>query len=581
MGQTMSDALPRPEDDDTPPADPFEAELVAYLDGELDPAAARRVEARLATDPAAREKAAALKKTYDLLDYLPRPEPSPDFTTKTLDRLPAVKAAAAPADPPSSSVPVVIQTGPLPLPAAERQPARRGLWAAGLLVAVGACAAAGYFASATLRPAQPQAAAAAPEELPISDRGVVENLPLYAAADDLDFVRALAESEYFGDAPGGVAGAKAAPLQLVPAAKPSGLAFEALAESFKALPPTRQDAIRELHKQLAELPDADERGRLVRVLEVYAIWLDRLPPTERKSVLAAATGAHRLDEVRALRERQWVESLPLAQRDKLRGLPAAEKAELIGQWRRAEAERREEWELAREHADDIAADRAPWPFGDPALKKEVVEFVRATFHTDRPLRSRLTKAEFERLSRAFDEAEARSGWAWHAYGKAAYDLTRKYEAWLLPEPAAGEPVTRPDQLPRQAERYTRGPGAKLLQVHEGKWPDFALAVHNLSQFPKGGERLPPLGPAKAADFREPLRSFVAKDLSRVLTLQEKRNLEQAEGKWPDYPREVTRLARLHNLSAPGMMLPGAPRQWDAMYRTRPTSGPGRGPTGRP
>ena len=37
-----------------PPLDPFEAELVAYLDGELDPAAAGRVEARLATDPAAR-----------------------------------------------------------------------------------------------------------------------------------------------------------------------------------------------------------------------------------------------------------------------------------------------------------------------------------------------------------------------------------------------------------------------------------------------------------------------------------------------------------------------------------------------
>src|SRR5205807_1877 len=87
---------------DGPDPDPFEAELVAYLDGELDPAAARKVEARLAKDPAARARAAELKKSFDLLDYLPRPEPSPTFTTRTLDKLPVVpsglsSAAAAPA----------------------------------------------------------------------------------------------------------------------------------------------------------------------------------------------------------------------------------------------------------------------------------------------------------------------------------------------------------------------------------------------------------------------------------------------------------------------------------------------------
>src|SRR5262249_20930595 len=52
--------------------DPEEAELIAYLDGELDPADARRVEDRLDEDPTFRAKADALKKSYDLLDYLPR-----------------------------------------------------------------------------------------------------------------------------------------------------------------------------------------------------------------------------------------------------------------------------------------------------------------------------------------------------------------------------------------------------------------------------------------------------------------------------------------------------------------------------
>ena len=72
---------PLPNDDVAPPTDPFEAELVAYLDGELDPAAARRIETKLASDPQARAKATALKKTFDLLDYLPKPEPSATFTT--------------------------------------------------------------------------------------------------------------------------------------------------------------------------------------------------------------------------------------------------------------------------------------------------------------------------------------------------------------------------------------------------------------------------------------------------------------------------------------------------------------------
>src|SRR5689334_1695542 len=67
------------------------ADLVAYLDGELTGAAARAVEAKLALNPAARAEAESLKRTWDLLDYLPRPEPSPSFTERTLSRLAPVR----------------------------------------------------------------------------------------------------------------------------------------------------------------------------------------------------------------------------------------------------------------------------------------------------------------------------------------------------------------------------------------------------------------------------------------------------------------------------------------------------------
>src|SRR5437588_9479528 len=62
-------------------------ELVAYLDGELDEPTARAVEARLNVDPAAREEADTLQRTWELLDYLPRAEPSSSFTHRTMERL--------------------------------------------------------------------------------------------------------------------------------------------------------------------------------------------------------------------------------------------------------------------------------------------------------------------------------------------------------------------------------------------------------------------------------------------------------------------------------------------------------------
>ena len=82
-----------PPPDDLP--DPVEVELVAFLDGELEPSQAHDVEAKLAADAGLRARAAALKKTFDLLDFLPQPEPSPEFATRTLDRLPAAKSGTA------------------------------------------------------------------------------------------------------------------------------------------------------------------------------------------------------------------------------------------------------------------------------------------------------------------------------------------------------------------------------------------------------------------------------------------------------------------------------------------------------
>ena len=92
----MRDDPDRTHGDDPKSAAPSadDTELIAYLDGELDAASSVRVEARLARDPAARAAAEAYKKSYDLLDYLPKPEPRPDFTARTITRLQPITVAS-------------------------------------------------------------------------------------------------------------------------------------------------------------------------------------------------------------------------------------------------------------------------------------------------------------------------------------------------------------------------------------------------------------------------------------------------------------------------------------------------------
>jgi len=64
-----------------------QTELVSYLDGELDETAAAKVEARLNLDVRVRSEADALRKTWELLDYLAKPSPSANFTNRTLERI--------------------------------------------------------------------------------------------------------------------------------------------------------------------------------------------------------------------------------------------------------------------------------------------------------------------------------------------------------------------------------------------------------------------------------------------------------------------------------------------------------------
>ncbi|HZT78794.1 MAG TPA: hypothetical protein VFA26_01120 [Gemmataceae bacterium] len=157
---------PRPLSDDE------REDLTAYLDGELDEQSARELEAKLGRDPNTRAEAEALKRTWDLLDYLPQPEPSPSFTQRTLSRISTLRPAA--------------KTGPV---------ARRRLWPMALAWAAGILlAAAGGYAGSTFLSGRDRD----DEEL-VRDLRVIENKRLYEQADDLNFLRQLDHPDLFGD----------------------------------------------------------------------------------------------------------------------------------------------------------------------------------------------------------------------------------------------------------------------------------------------------------------------------------------------------------------------------------------------
>lgn len=147
-------------------------ELVAYLDGELSEDEAHAVEAKLSRDPKARAEAEGLRKTWELLEYLPRPEPSPNFTNRTLDRVSALRPTVA-------------------TPRPNRwKPLWFGLgWAAAVLLV----AASGFGGALFFHPVD-----RTDEDLS-RDLRVIENRRLYEAVGDIEFLKALDHPDLFGD----------------------------------------------------------------------------------------------------------------------------------------------------------------------------------------------------------------------------------------------------------------------------------------------------------------------------------------------------------------------------------------------
>ena len=149
--------------------------LTAYLDGELDEQASQAFEARLSRDPELRAEADALKRTWEMLDYLPKPEPSTNFTHRTLERLAVLDTAPA-----------------VPVSAPGRWAWLTPVtWAAAMLVAM----AGGLYTAHRLWPVpQPVAEKADFEAKMARNLGPIENLRVFGNVSNIDEARQIAEA---------------------------------------------------------------------------------------------------------------------------------------------------------------------------------------------------------------------------------------------------------------------------------------------------------------------------------------------------------------------------------------------------
>jgi anti-sigma factor RsiW len=165
------------------------ADLVAYLDGELSGEEARLIESRISLDARYRAEAETLKRTWDLLDFLPRADPSPSFTEKTISKV-------VPISQPKETASTTARLGAGAVVGRSRRWKRVlfGLgWAAALVLAAWG----GYSGYSALAPREPG------EQELIRDLRLIENKRYYDLLDDMDFLRRLDDPDLFGEEGGG------------------------------------------------------------------------------------------------------------------------------------------------------------------------------------------------------------------------------------------------------------------------------------------------------------------------------------------------------------------------------------------
>lgn len=326
--------------------------------------------------------------------------------------------------------------------------------------------------------------------------------------------------------------------------------YERIKQEWKAflkLPETKRDRLRGIDFELKYEPPAT-RARLWAVLDRYTSWRERLDEKDRQQIDSAPDAATRLEVIKALREREWVAHLPKGERDQIERAAPAERAALVEKFRQKERQRRADWQAASR------LQREPLP---PHPQPDFWPQVR--MYLNKSLVPTLTHTEREELNKA-----ARSSWP--EYAQQITDKAEKHPIQVPPSERPGVMSFR--DLPKEFTQalLDRPPrprdldGEKLRNL-QGRWPNFALAVDRVARGRKLALPDKPLGPCKPDEFVPAVRRFI-EELRKDAAAAKK--LDEAQGKWPDYPFVVMELAKDKDKGkrVPGTFLPGPKKFWD-------------------
>ena len=269
---------PTPKDDDT-----LQEQLVAYLDGELDPSSSAAIEQRLSEEAEVRLQLMQLQQTWDMLDVLPQSQVGDSFTQSTVE-LVALRAADDVDD-------LRVQT---------RRRTRLGyLVAATALLLVGVV---GYLVV--------YAVVSSPNRRLLADLPVVHHLDVYRHVESVEFLQLLDKEGLFAEQSvqttamedfGETLSARQQRLAAMPASEK--LELERKKERFDRLTPEQQDELRQLHETVQHDPQSE---RLQQVMLRYNEWLKTLAAGQRAELLSlpAEERVHRIRDAMSRQEEQ-------------------------------------------------------------------------------------------------------------------------------------------------------------------------------------------------------------------------------------------------------------------------------------
>jgi hypothetical protein len=323
-------------------------------------------------------------------------------------------------------------------------------------------------------------------------------------------------------------------------------------KAFWELSPEERERLRRLDHDLHET-DAHTQKRLLNILDRYAAWLERLPEADRQQIAAVDKG-DRLKVIRSVRDRQYVESLPLKLREELTQLPASERRTQIDQLHQEDRKLRLACvQLAMYRPEAPAKPSTPPPLR-PTRLDEFPADVRS--YVENVLWRQIRAEEAEQLKIA-------DGAPWPLLARAILELSAKHPM-KLPGPVNGPRrfLDLPSEVLKAMPVKDLLPGQKKhLNELAGRWPEFAAEFTATAR--KNGVNLPrQLGPCHARQFDAHVAQFIDRTLLPALTDKEKDELKAAEGHWPDYPKILLELSKKHGLEIPFMHLPGPRELWD-------------------